>query len=125
MHSGGGFYSFPVDVYSVGVTLFVACTGVEPFAHIRSSVHMMMAIRKGFWNSGMQGVSGIGPEGPEVLIKETRGDKTEIVRRGSGRLLFINGDELDLEISGILVRCVDKDPSNRPNARELAALLNL
>ncbi|KAJ1535434.1 hypothetical protein HK405_015685, partial [Cladochytrium tenue] len=61
----GGTYSFPVDIYSVGVTLHVAATGAEPFALSRGAVHMLMAIRRGYWASGLQ-VGGVGPDGPDV-----------------------------------------------------------
>ncbi|KAJ3243814.1 hypothetical protein HDU78_011799, partial [Chytriomyces hyalinus] len=59
-----GEYSFPVDLYAIGATLYVAATGQSPFTLAPSSVYMMMGIRRGFWMSGLQ--PGIGTLGPDV-----------------------------------------------------------
>ncbi|KAJ1547662.1 hypothetical protein HK096_001478, partial [Nowakowskiella sp. JEL0078] len=62
--SSNSEYSFPVDMYSVGVTLYTLITGVEPFSRAKSSVHMMLGISKGFFESGLQ--TGIGTAGPDL-----------------------------------------------------------
>ncbi|KAJ3323539.1 hypothetical protein HDU76_013612, partial [Blyttiomyces sp. JEL0837] len=64
--SGGGMYSFPIDVYSVGVTMHVAVTGMDPFALAKSSLHLMMAVKKGYWDYGLQ--PGVGTDGPAVSL---------------------------------------------------------
>ncbi|KAI8807868.1 hypothetical protein BJ742DRAFT_300773 [Cladochytrium replicatum] len=61
---GYGSYSYPVDLYSLGVTLFTVMTGKEPFARAKNAVHMMVGITKGFFESGMQ--AGFGAGGPAL-----------------------------------------------------------
>ncbi|KAI9338243.1 kinase-like domain-containing protein [Obelidium mucronatum] len=68
-------YSFAVDVYAVGVTLFVAVTGVQPFNGAQGSVYMMMGIRRGFWASGLQ--TGFGVYGPEVSSMPKGGETVD------------------------------------------------
>ncbi|KAJ1334254.1 hypothetical protein BSLG_008181 [Batrachochytrium salamandrivorans] len=46
-------YSFPVDMYSLG-SRFALISGCEPFGLARTSVHMMVGIQRGFFESGMQ-----------------------------------------------------------------------
>ena len=63
---------------------------------------LIMAIKKGFFESGMQ--QDIGPEGP-IGWK------------------FLNGEAVPQDISNIIISCVQKDASRRPTAAELVASL--
>ncbi|TPX39687.1 hypothetical protein SeLEV6574_g07052 [Synchytrium endobioticum] len=102
LFAGAGMYSFPVDIYSVGVTLFYIVSGADPFAGARTSMSLLMAIKKGFFESGLQ--QDIGPEGP-LSWK------------------FLNGEPVPQDITHIITSCVHKDPSQRPTAAELIARL--
>ncbi|KAJ3106539.1 hypothetical protein HDU97_006132 [Phlyctochytrium planicorne] len=137
-----GVYSFPIDIYSVGVTLYVMVTALEPFATARSSVHMMMAIKKGFWGSGMQpGISTFGPvlasELPQNKSRTSTPTTTDVTpagsavrtpshflstppeRGGHGFLKFGNGDRLHETAVRMICACVEKEPTKRPTASEL------
>ncbi|KAF9979164.1 hypothetical protein BGZ73_005332 [Actinomortierella ambigua] len=50
-------YSYPIDIYSLGVTLYVAgLTAQEPFSKLKSVVEMMVWVKKGgFWQWEEQG----------------------------------------------------------------------
>ncbi|KAJ3071218.1 hypothetical protein HDU98_005664 [Podochytrium sp. JEL0797] len=147
-------YSFPVDMYSVGATLYVAVTGTAPFsggaAQAAGGVYMMMGIRRGFWASGMQ--PGVGVNGPEVGSEEEEGPvarKGAAMRRslgagggsglranrwlqegeggvpgGEGVLRFGNGERLEGEAVRIMCACLEGDGGVRPTARELVVWLN-
>ena len=85
-------YSFPFDVYSLGVTLFVLITGKEPFSLSKTNIQMMMGIKRGFFESGMQ-------------------------EEWNGR--FLSGELVDNKILDLIKRMVERDPVNRPTAREI------
>ncbi|KAJ1558216.1 hypothetical protein HK096_002907 [Nowakowskiella sp. JEL0078] len=79
--SSNSEYSFPVDMYSVGVTLYTLITGIEPFSRAKSSVHMMLGISKGFFESGLQ--AGVGTAGPDLddyktIAEEARTANSEL-----------------------------------------------
>ncbi|KAJ3259725.1 hypothetical protein HDU77_001689 [Chytriomyces hyalinus] len=142
-----GEYSFPVDLYAIGATLFVAATGQSPFTLAPSSVYMMMGIRRGFWMSGLQ--PGIGTLGPDVSRSSlangahmrrslcSGGDHASpggfwrnrwlqdgaSVSGGQGVIKFGNGDALDSEAVRIMCACLELDGSVRPTARELVVWL--
>lgn len=42
-----GAHSFPSDVYSLGVSLYVCTTGVNPFENVKNPVQMINAIQRG------------------------------------------------------------------------------
>ncbi|TPX30359.1 hypothetical protein SmJEL517_g06049 [Synchytrium microbalum] len=98
-----GEYSFPIDVYSVGVTLFFCINGVDPFSTARTSMSLIMSIKKGFFESGLQ--RDVGPEGPLI--------------GGSQGLRFSNGELVSQDIANVIISCVSRDPASRPTAVEL------
>ncbi|KAJ3350494.1 hypothetical protein HDU83_009694 [Entophlyctis luteolus] len=145
-----GEYSFPVDIYATGCTLFVAATGIAPFSGgVGGSVYVMMGIKRGFWASGMQ--IGFGPLGPDVSPQPNMaGPRGRDMRRslccddslpstgiranrwlqdgdtvpgGEGVVKFGNGDALDVEAVRIMCACLEA-AAVRPTARELVVWLN-
>jgi len=89
-------YSFPVDIYSAGVTLCSVISGLEPFSKCKSSVHILMSVRKGFFESGMQG--------PRVGY-------------------YPNGSKVDEKVWEIIDKMVDRRSEVRPNGMEVIVMV--
>ncbi|KAI9356190.1 hypothetical protein DFJ73DRAFT_234951 [Zopfochytrium polystomum] len=94
-------YSFPIDVYSLGVTMHVAATAADPFCQSRTAVQMLMGIRRGYWASGLQVEGASADDG----------------------VAFPGGEMLDRELAGVMSKCVERDPAARPTAREVVVAL--
>jgi serine/threonine protein kinase len=104
-------YSHPVDIFSLGVTLYViGITGEEPFRMIRSPVELLVWVRKGgFW------------EWEERLRQFMTSTRTP---PHSGDLVrFLNGEPVPIELLELLKRMVSPDPAERPTATEITAML--
>lgn len=86
----GAVYSFPVDIYSTGVTLYTLISGLEPFSKCRNAVHILVSIQKGFFESGMQ---------------------TERLE-----WKFLNGQKVNEELVKLIKEMVAFDPWKRPDA---------
>ncbi|KAI9207510.1 kinase-like domain-containing protein [Polychytrium aggregatum] len=66
-------YGTAVDVYSAGVTLYTLISLVEPFSRSKTSVQMLLGIRRGFFESGLQAHE----ELDERLVRFGSGEKVE------------------------------------------------
>jgi serine/threonine protein kinase len=118
LETPSGIYSYPVDVYSLALTLLFAIVGVEPFEprplvvgspreHLRSTsmssmsgARLILAIKKGVWETWVE---------REILSKSA--------------FRFINNEELDGEIVHLFKKCLDKRPDSRPTASHLLSAL--
>lgn len=89
-------YTFSVDVYSLGVTLYSLISGLDPFTNAKTNIQIIMGIKRGFFASGMQ---------PEW----------------NGR--YLNGEHMDPKIMDLIQTMVELEPSSRPTARRVLEVL--
>jgi serine/threonine protein kinase len=90
-------YSFSVDIYSLGVTFYSLLCGFDPFAHAKTNIQIIMGVKRGFFDSGMQ---------PEW----------------NGR--FLNGESVEPKVIDLIQTMVQPDPSFRPTARQVLEVLD-
>ena len=95
-----GRYSLPVDIYSLGVSLYVIMTGINPFPELRSPVMMMIAIKKGFFESGEQ----VDPSSNGMQFGVSR---------------FLSGELIPRKACDLIRRMVSRDPLQRPVALQV------
>ncbi|KXS16934.1 kinase-like protein [Gonapodya prolifera JEL478] len=109
MWSAEGWYSFPVDIYSLGITLLFALSGRDPWEG-KSGVSLILGVRRGFLESGAN----------DSMLAPTPEDGGKLKR---GVLKFPNGDRVDREIEDLLRRCVARRWEERPTAEEVGRVL--
>ena len=85
-------YTFSVDIYSLGITLHALFTSQEPFQRAKTNIQIMMGIKRGFFESGMQG-------------------------EWSGA--FPNGEQVDADIFVLVQDMISRDPLSRPTASDI------
>ena len=90
-------YSFQADIYSFGIVLYFLLSGLDPFARSKSNIYMIMGIKRGFFDSGMQ----------------EYWDET-----------FLSGEKVCAEINQLIQRMLHLDPVNRPLANQIIDILN-
>lgn len=91
-------YSFQADIYSFGIVLFFLLSGLDPFARSKSNIYMIIGIKRGFFESGMQ---------------EYWDEK------------FLSGEQVCPEIRELVCKMLDLNPVNRPFAHQIIDTLNL
>ena len=89
-------YSFQSDIYSFGIVLYFLISGLEPFALSRSNIYIIIGIKRGFFDSGMQGY-------------------------WDGK--YLSGEQVLPEINQLLYKMLDLNPINRPFAHQIIDIL--
>lgn len=101
-----GMYSFPVDIYSVGATLWSLLSLHLPFALGRNGVQLIQAAKRGFFESGLQYGVHSGLDCTEAELKYGSGEP-------------VQRPELE-----IIKRCVTLKPHQRCTAIELLDMID-
>lgn len=101
-------YSFPSDVYSIGVTLYTLISNVEPFALAASNSRMLFGIKRGFFESGMQ------ESAPADTKAGIVGEPLDF------RWRFQSGEHVSAAIVNLVVKSVSPYPGSRPTCSEMA-----
>ncbi|KAI8909142.1 kinase-like domain-containing protein [Gorgonomyces haynaldii] len=93
-------YSFPVDVYSVGVTLFALISGSDPFSLCRGTSMLYYSIQRGFFESGMQ------------RLNNSPADPCD------GDWKFQSAEQVPSEIAQLIFQMVKSESDERPTAAQ-------
>lgn len=99
-------FSPAVDVYALGITLWIMLSGKTPFAGAASEVQMVAGISRGFFACGMQAPSRATPEFP-------------FSDPGRWNLCFPSGDPVGSDIQLVIASALRPTPSDRSTAAEL------
>ncbi|KAJ3268767.1 hypothetical protein HDV01_002313, partial [Terramyces sp. JEL0728] len=101
-------YSFPIDMYSLGVTLYTIISGNEPFGDCNSTVRMMLLIQRGFFQ----------PESQPPVNRWKYSDPFDFSWQ------YPNGEKVDSRVIDSIVRLTKVVPADRPSAEQLVKMLD-
>jgi serine/threonine protein kinase len=90
-------YSFQADIYSFGIVLYFLLSGLDPFARAKSNIYVIIGIRRGFFESGLQ----------EYWDER-----------------FLSGEDVCPEIIHLIHTMLDLNPLNRPFANQIKGILD-
>ena len=101
-------YSFPVDMYSYGATLYTLISSTDPFSNIRSTTQLILTkTLHGFFAPGAQ----------SLVSKWKQADPTDF------QWQFPDSSACPAEICSLVQQLVQKEEEKRPSALEVAWLL--
>jgi serine/threonine protein kinase len=103
----GSTYSFPVDMYSAGVLLFVVISQCQPFPQHNSPIHLIHAIRRGFF----------APENQPLVKGWKNPDPSD------GQWMFPSRELVPKPLVDIIFSLTDLNPESRPTATALLSKL--
>lgn len=124
-----GIYSLPVDIYSLGVTFYSMISAKDPFDQARSGVEMLMGIKRGFFESGLQSPltntaqSTLAEASSPVRQPGSRSPTPGLMSNDPLVWRFLNGDIVEDKIVQLIKQCLSRDPKKRPTAKELVDFL--
>jgi serine/threonine protein kinase len=101
-------YSFPVDLYSIGVILYTIISQREPFPNCSSPLHMLLAVKRGFFQS----------ENQPIIMKWKSPDPAD------GAWQYPSGELVPPQYVSLVFDLVSLSPSSRPTAVQLVERLD-
>lgn len=101
-------YTFSVDWYSIGVTLFTMLTCTPPYGHL-TTMQMYMAIQRGFFAFGSQ----------PLVLRWSVPDPTD------RQWQFNTGEKCPLVVCDVVEGLVGIDPTCRMSPKKVLELLDL
>ncbi|KAI8893845.1 kinase-like domain-containing protein [Globomyces pollinis-pini] len=101
-------YSFPVDIYSTGIVFYTLLSYIEPFPNCKSSMQMMMMVRRGFFQYESQG----------LVLHWKNPDPTERA------WCFSDGEAVPADLIDLIVNMVDTQSAKRPTAKTVFKYLD-
>ncbi|KAJ3302087.1 hypothetical protein HDV03_005431 [Kappamyces sp. JEL0829] len=101
-------YSFPVDIYSLGIVFYVMISEKQPFANCTSPVQAIMGCKRGFFASKLQ-----------PLVGWWKNPDPE-----DGQWQYPDGEKVDGRIVDIVMQMVALSPSDRPGMFQVVNALH-
>jgi serine/threonine protein kinase len=93
-------YTFAIDIYALGVLLFTIISGNQPFKRFTSNVQIILAIKRGFFNSNSQA----------LVYKWKIPDPAEL------HWQFPNGEHVPQYLMNLVLSMTNMKQSERPKA---------
>ena len=101
-------YTFSIDIYALGVLIFCIISGNQPFKRFTSNVQILLAIKRGFFNTDNQA----------LVSKWKNPDPSD------GQWQFPNGEHVPEYLRNLVFQMTNLKQHNRPSASSALDYLN-